>query len=153
MAAGIVLASNTQTSSLSAIFVASLLTSPKLPALIALNSKRLGCNYQILVSFLKRHKVSYIPSYAGLFVFAKMAGEAKSWDDEQITMGRLKEVGVLVSAGRGYHGPEKEMGWMRVGFAVEKSRLEKALRRMEAIYMESDGETVMIDDKMNGTPA
>ena len=74
-----------------------------------------------------------------------MAREAKSWDDEQAVVQRLKDVGVLVSAGRGYHGPEKEMGWMRVGFAVERSQLEEALRRAEAVYTERDKSYIAID--------
>jgi aspartate/methionine/tyrosine aminotransferase len=64
-----------------------------------------------------------------------MAREAQSWADEQATVEKFKNVGVLVSAGRGYHCPEKEIGWIRVGFAVEKSRLEEALRRAESIYV------------------
>ncbi len=80
-----------------------------------------------------------------------MAGEAKSWEDEQAVVQRLKEVGVLVSAGRGYHGPEKEMGWMRVGFAVDKSTLEEALRRTESMLMKADGEIVKIDENVKET--
>ena len=80
-----------------------------------------------------------------------MAGEAKSWEDEQAAVQRLKKVGVLVTAGRGYHGPEKEIGWMRVGFAVDKSNLEEALRRMEAVFMKADGEIVEIDENVKET--
>ena len=73
-----------------------------------------------------------------------MARDAQSWDDETAVMQRLKDVGVLVSGGRGYHGPETEVGWMRVGFAIEKPRLEEALSRAERIYDDSyvanDGE-------------
>ena len=49
-------------------------------------------------------------------------------------MQKLKDVGVLVSPGRGYHVPETNKGWMRVGFAVEKPRLEEALRRMATVF-------------------
>lgn len=133
MVASLVLASNTQTSSLSAICVSALLTSAKLPALIALNSERLATNCRILTKFLTRHKIPYIPSYAGLYVFARIAQDARSWEDEQASVQRFKDVGVLLSGGRGYHCSENQMGWMRVGFAVKKSRLEEALRRVESI--------------------
>ena len=42
---------------------------------------------------------------------------------------RVKDVGVLVSGGRGLHGPETEVGWMEVGFATEKPCLEEALNQ------------------------
>ena len=112
-----------------------LLTSPKLPSLLALNSELLADNLQILKSFFTRHDITHIPSYAGLYVFAKMAKDAHSWEEEESSVQRLKEAGVLVSAGRGYHGPQSEMGWMRVGFAVEKSLLEEAVKRMDEVYI------------------
>lgn len=74
-----------------------------------------------------------------------MAREARTWDDEQAVIQRLKEIGVLVSAGRGYHASGTEMGWVRVGFAVERSKLEEALRRLEPIYAIDIDETVVLD--------
>lgn len=134
LAAGVVLASNTQTSSLSAICTTALLNSPQLPNLLALNSERLACNYRILTAFFTRRDITYLPCNAALYVFARMAKEAQSWDDELAAVQRLKDVGVLVSPGRGYRVPEIEKGWMRVGFAVTASQLREALRRMEILY-------------------
>jgi len=46
---------------------------------------------------------------------------------------KFKEAGVVVSSGRSYHGLESEKGWARVGFAVEPSQLEEAIRRMRGV--------------------
>lgn len=82
-----------------------------------------------------------------------MARDAQTWEDEQAAVQKLKSVGVLVSAGQGYHVPEANMGWMRVGFAVERPRLEEALRRAETIYGSADEGKVAIDVKARETVA
>ncbi|KAJ4357162.1 uncharacterized protein N0V89_001737 [Didymosphaeria variabile] len=133
MAVALALAANTQISALSTIFVTNLLTSPKLPSLIALNSQRLSIAYQKLTSFFKENQIPYIPCNAGLYVFAKMATKATSWDEESDVVGLLKGAGVLVSPGKAYHGPEKEKGWMRVGFSVKDTDLEKAIQRIRRV--------------------
>jgi len=76
-----------------------------------------------------------MPCNAGLFVFAKLALRATTWEEEAHMVSKLKEAGVLVSSGRGYHGPESEKGWMRVGFATEEDELEEAIRRMDSVLM------------------
>ena len=133
MAVGLALASNTTTSSLSAVFVSTLLTSSKLPELIALNSARLGKAYTALTEVLRRHNVPYIPGNAGIYVFAKIARNATSWEDEAAAVQRFREGGVLVSSGKGYHGPESEKGWARIGFAVEESAMTEALKRIDSV--------------------
>ncbi|MCJ1401065.1 hypothetical protein MMC11_004277 [Xylographa trunciseda] len=134
MAVGLALAANTQTSALASVFVTALLTSQELPSLIALNSQRLAGAYQTLTDFFNRYKIPYIPCYAGIYVFARIAPNAQSWEDEAIAVRKFKDEGVLVSASRGYHGPENDKGWARICFAVESSKLEKAIRRMERVY-------------------
>lgn len=51
-------------------------------------------------------------------------------------MQKLKQEGVLVSGGRGYHGPEGEKGWARIGFAIPKNQLEAALKIMDKVFRE-----------------
>ena len=131
---GLALASNTTTSSLSATFVSTLLISPSLPSLLKLNSTRLGKAYTTLTSFFHKHNIPYIPAYAGIYVFAKLAPKAAEWEDENNVVAKLKEAGVLVSAGKNYHGPEAEKGWCRVGFAVETEVLDEAIRRMDNVF-------------------
>lgn len=124
------MAANLQISALSVIFVTKLLTSAKLESLILLNRERLSKAYLTLVSFFKEHHIPYIPCNAGLYIYARMAPNATSWEDESQLAMELKEAGVLVSPGRSYHNPDSEKGWMRVGFAVEPSNLVEAIHRM-----------------------
>ena len=131
MAVGLALASNTTTSTLSSIFVSTLLNSPEVPKLLALNSDRLAQAYLSVTTVLKKHKIFYIPAYAGLYLFAKIAPNAKRWEDESSKIQTLKEAGVLVSPGKTFHGPDNEKGWARICFGIEKSKLEEALRRLD----------------------
>ena len=133
MAVGLALASNTQTSTLSSIFVSALLSSSKIPQLLKLNSERLAAAYGALSDVLKKHNIPYIPCDAGLYVFAKIAPNAVSWEDESSIVQALKDGGVIVSAGRGYHGPESEKGWARIGFAVEETKFREAIRRIDGV--------------------
>lgn len=135
MVVGLALAANTQISSLSTIFVTHLLTSPQLPSLVALNSSRLASAYEMLVAFLKKHMIPYIPCNAGLYVLARLAPDAQSWADEAAMATKCKDAGVLLSPGRAYHGPEDAKGWMRIGFSVETSVLQEALRRLESVLV------------------
>ena len=131
MAVGLALASNTTTSTLSSIFVSTLLNSPEVPKLLALNSDRLAQAYLSVTTVLKKHNIFYIPAYAGLYLFAKIAPNAKRWEDESSKIQTLKEAGVLVSPGKSFHGPDNEKGWARICFGIEKSKLEEALRRLD----------------------
>lgn len=130
MAVGLALAANTQLSALTTIFVTSLLTSPELPRLIALNSQRLAHAYETLTAFLRDQGIPYHPCNAGLYIYVKIAPRATTWEEEAEVVSKLKSEGVLVSSGRAYHGPESEKGWARVGFAVQEHQLQEAIRRM-----------------------
>lgn len=85
----------------------------------------------MITSFFKRHRIEYKPANAGLYILAKLAPEAKTWDDEARVVQTLKDAGVIVNLGKLYHLDEKEKGWARVLFAVEQSELREGLRRME----------------------
>ncbi|KAI9792514.1 MAG: hypothetical protein M1816_002034 [Peltula sp. TS41687] len=127
--AAVALAGNMMMPSFSAIATTALLKSPRLPDLIRLNSERLGEAYKMVTSFFKRHGIEYIPANAGLFILAKLAPEAKTWEDEAKTVKTLNDAGVLVSPGKTIHVSEK--GWVRMIFAVDPSVLKEALRRIE----------------------
>lgn len=118
-------------SSLSTIATTALLKSSSLSDLIKLNSERLGESYKVITSFFKRHRIEYKPANAGLYILAKLAPDAKTWDDEARVVQSLKDAGVLVNPGKAYHLDEKEKGWARVLFAVEPSVLREGLRRLE----------------------
>jgi len=66
---------------------------------------------------------------------ARLAPMAETWEDETAMIVRLREIGLLVSPGRIYHFIEK--GWARVSFALEKTVLEEALRRMHSALKSS----------------
>ncbi|MCJ1271570.1 hypothetical protein MMC22_011472 [Lobaria immixta] len=129
---GVALASSTQTSSLSSVFVAALLTSPKLPSLMAMNKRRLAESYQIVAAALRQWNVEFIPAHAGLFVFAKLAKEIRTWEEEAIAVERLKESGVLVGSGRAFHVMEGEKGWMRMTFALPEDMLRAGLKKVQS---------------------
>ena len=131
MQVGLALASNTTTSSLSSIFVSSLLTSSEVPKLLQLNSERLGKAYAALTRVLQKHKIHYVPACQGLYLFARISPDATSWDEESVAIAKFRDAGVLISGGRGYHGPESEKGWARIGFAIEQQSMEEALRRID----------------------
>lgn len=80
-----------------------------------------------MTEFLDRHGITYIPVTAGLFVFARLNPDAKTWEDEAATVAGLANAGVLVSPGRAYHGVEHEKGWARITFAVEPAELRAGL--------------------------
>lgn len=80
--------------------------------------------------FLKAHEIQYVPSYAGLSVFARLAPNANSPSDEQEMVATFKRHGVLVAAGSSFHPPGNEFGWARISFAVERESLETALGKM-----------------------
>ncbi|KAJ4390994.1 hypothetical protein N0V93_004593 [Gnomoniopsis smithogilvyi] len=131
MAVGLALAANTQISVLTSIFVTSLLSSPDLPSLIALNSERLASAYKQITTFFKNERIAYLPCNAGLYLYVKLVPYAVTWDDEANVVSQFREAGVLVSPGRAFHGPDSEKGWVRMGFAVHPIQLQEAIKRMK----------------------
>lgn len=152
MAAGLALASYPQTSALASTFVSALLSSPKLPDLLSLNSRRLAEGYSTVTNLLKKHHLEYVPSYAGLYVFAKIVPNAGSWDEESRLVNKLKDEGVLVSAGKSFHGPEQEKGWARIGFAVPKQQLDDAVRVMDRVFEDEATLRKQTEDISNQKP-
>lgn len=121
----------TEISSLAAVATAGLLTSEKLPQLIAKNSERLAKAYMTVTAWLEEHRLSYLPASYGLYIFARLAPGAQTWADEDQMIRAARESGVLVSSGRSFHAPEHQKGWARIVIAVDPVTLVKALRRLE----------------------
>ncbi|KAK2743525.1 hypothetical protein FQN57_004822 [Myotisia sp. PD_48] len=128
---GLTIAPNTQISSLSTIFATALLSSPRLPFLISLNSARLAESYMLITSFFVRHGIKYIPVNAGLNIFARLAPWARTWEDEDEMVRKIRDVGITVCAGGNYHRMPKEKGWARLSFSVGHEVLLEALQRIE----------------------
>ncbi|EAW11041.1 aminotransferase gliI [Aspergillus clavatus NRRL 1] len=136
MHVALALASNTETSSLSAVASTALLTSTRLPELLQVNRERLWEAYTVMTDFLKKHQILYIPVNSAPFLFARLAPYAESWEQEKATIDRLKQAGVVVSGGKAYHVNEDEKGWARLTFALERTRLEEAIKRMQTVLGE-----------------
>ncbi|KAM5458408.1 hypothetical protein MaudCBS49596_000321 [Microsporum audouinii] len=129
---GLANAPNARITPASHAFAASLLSSPRLPILIALNSAGLAECYMLITSFFVRHGIKYIPVNAGLSIFARLAPNARSRDDEAEFVQLLKNAGVMVNnAGGSFHKTFKEKGWVRISFSVEPHQLHEALGRIE----------------------
>lgn len=141
MAVGATLAANTQTSSLSSIATEALLGSPCLPTLLRLNKERLGAAYKKLTEFFLSCGIEFVPVDAGLYVFARVAPAAKTWEDEAAVVARMKDAGVLISRGKAYHVVEKEKGWARITFAVAPADLDKAIEAMRNVFLGKTGMT------------
>lgn len=128
---GLTLASFTETSTVSSLLVYHILTSPSLFELLEKSSVALAERYKELTDALKELDIPYMPCNASLSVFAHLAPNATTWDEEAEIAGRLRAAGVIVSAGKGYQTPE--MGWARLTFALEKSKLDEGIRRIKKV--------------------
>ena len=89
--------------------------------------ERLSLSYRAIVETLERHGVEYIPATAGLYVFARLAPEAKNLQDEICFQHRLRDSGLLVSPGRAYQIGSERLGWFRITFALEEGVLRRVL--------------------------
>ncbi|EZF31408.1 hypothetical protein H101_04974 [Trichophyton interdigitale H6] len=129
---GLINTPNSRITPASLAFATSLLSSPRLPILIALNSAGLAECYMLITSFFVRHDIKYIPVNAGLSIFARLAPNARSRDEEMEIVQHLKNAGVVVNnAGGSFHKTFKEKGWVRMSFSVEPNQLHEALGRIE----------------------
>lgn len=71
--------------------------------------------------------MEFVPATAGVFVFARLAPGVRTWEEEAEAVARLRGAGVLVGAGRGFRGGEREKGWVRIVFAGDPAELRKGL--------------------------
>lgn len=117
----------------SAEFTRTLLSSPRLPFLISMNSARLAESYIRITSFLLRHEIDYIPANIGFSIFARLAPRAKTLEDEAAMVAKFKDAGVLVYAGTDCSGVQREKGWARLSFSLDDDKLDEALGRMKVV--------------------
>jgi gliotoxin/aspirochlorine biosynthesis aminotransferase len=133
---GISLIAAKNVSSLPTIFSTALLTSSDLSTVIHLNAQRLAAAYATLTTLFRECGIQYRPANAGVFVLARLAPRAKSWEDEAHAHAAYLRAGVLVIPGRAYAMPDSEPGWMRVTFALESSYLKRGLERIKEVYQQ-----------------
>jgi aspartate/methionine/tyrosine aminotransferase len=129
--ASVGLITTTQISSLSSLATAGLLQHPDLPRLMLLNSQRLAEAYSQVTTWLTKHGFSFIPATAGVYLLARLAPHATSWDQEAEVLAEIKAAGVILAPGRSFHLRTSQKGWFRIIIAVKPHVLEEALGRME----------------------
>ncbi|KAI9647502.1 hypothetical protein NHQ30_003887 [Ciborinia camelliae] len=121
-------------STLSSLHLKSILSSPDLPKLLVMNSERLTISYKLLADSFNKWGIEYLPATEGLFIFAKLARQAKSLEEADGVFAQLAKNGVLVSPGNLYNGIPGELGWARVTFSVSVEMIEEAIVRMERVF-------------------
>ncbi|PIG79338.1 aminotransferase GliI-like protein [Aspergillus arachidicola] len=129
------LVASVHVSVLSTIFAKEVLASPQLPKLLTLSATRLAGAYTTLTTAFKATGIEYFPSYATVFVLARLAPTASTWDEEMLALRAYMQAGVAVVPGRAYHMPEGQKGWMRVTFAVSNEDLLEGIRRINRVYV------------------
>jgi gliotoxin/aspirochlorine biosynthesis aminotransferase len=139
---GVSMTSNTQVSYLSSIVVRNIFSNETfLNNIININKTRLAESYVTITTLLRRLKIQYFPASAGLYVWAKLCSDVKTWDAEAELAAELWERRVTVSAGRSYAASEP--GWYRLTFALRPYDLNKALSIIEE---------VLVNRKSSSTP-
>ncbi|KAE8320030.1 pyridoxal phosphate-dependent transferase [Aspergillus transmontanensis] len=128
------LVASVHVSVLSTVFAKEVLASPQLPKLLTLSATRLAGAYTTLTTAFKATGIEYFPSYATVFVLARLAPTATTWDEEMLALRAYMQAGVAVVPGRAYHMPEGQKGWMRVTFAVSNEDLLEGIRRINRAY-------------------
>lgn len=126
---------STHPSSISTLYLSSLLTWSQLPTLLALNPERLSLSYNILASFLRRHNINFVAPTHGLFLFARLAKKAVTIHDEKAFFQDLElRSGIKVAPGGGFSGVEKDVGWARMRFSISVGDMEEAVERLEDFF-------------------
>lgn len=127
---GCVLALQTQVSIFTALIATNTLLETSTTAeFYRNNTDRLATSYRLMTSFLIKMNISYVPSDAGVYVFAKLFRlEPVSWEDERTMLQRVRHYGVNVVAGRSYHCTSP--GWFRIAFAFPEDVMRSAFSRI-----------------------
>ncbi|KAF7617894.1 hypothetical protein AFLA_006804 [Aspergillus flavus NRRL3357] len=125
------LVASVHVSVLSTVFAKEVLALPQLPKLLTLSATRLAKAYSTLTTAFKATGIEYFPSYATVFVLARLAPNATAWDEEMLALRAYMQAGVAVVPGRAYHMPEGQKGWMQVTFAVFHEDLLEGIRTIK----------------------
>ena len=123
-------------SSLSVIEAKALLASSEFSRLLSLSRHRLAANYAMLIAFLEKLRIPYVPADAGVFVFVQLAKGIRAWSHERTMNRDLEAAGVHVSLGRSFHVHDRESGWVRICIAIDYDTLQEACGRIgKAIFV------------------
>ncbi|KAF2634811.1 PLP-dependent transferase [Massarina eburnea CBS 473.64] len=130
LVAAMSLLTTSHVNNVASLYLSSLLTWSQLPTLIALDSERLSASYRLLATTLQQWRIDFITPTHGIFVFAKVARNAKTVEDEIEFYDRLAVHGLRVGPGRLYRGVERDFGWARIRFSVSQGVMEEALGKL-----------------------
>jgi aspartate/methionine/tyrosine aminotransferase len=123
----VALSTHSQVSSLVVPFVESAALTDSMIATLCNQSRPfLEESRDIVVVFLEKRDIEFVPATAGLFIFAKLS--LSSIDSEKALEKKLSKRGIVLASGTGYHC--KEPGWFRICFSFERSKLVTALGRL-----------------------
>lgn len=87
------------TNNIASIYLSTLLTWSQLPTLLSLNAERLTASYRLLADSLRKWGINFVTPTHGIFLFAKLAKNAKNAEDEKTFYDRLALHGVKVGPG------------------------------------------------------
>ena len=132
------LLTTSHTNSIGSLYVTSLLSWSQLPTLLALNSERLTESYRVLARAFQQWGIEFVTPTDGIFVFAKLAKNARTFKDEAASFDRLAKHGVVVAPGRFFHGVETDLGWARIRFSVPVGVMTEAVERIEK-FLQAEG--------------
>ncbi|TGO47608.1 hypothetical protein BCON_0270g00050 [Botryotinia convoluta] len=132
---GAIISTYNQTSSLSALLLTHLLNSNILSSLLNKNNALLSKNYTLLSSTLNHLGIEFLPANVGFFVFAKLAKDSETWNEEAVVK-KLKEYKVMVSPGKQFGGAENEKGWARITIAVPEEDFKEGIKRIRTCFVE-----------------
>lgn len=90
----------------------------------------------MITTALRTAGAEYFPCSSAVFVMARLAPCAETWEDEAQAVRRYYQAGVILMPGQSYHMPENQKGWMRVTFAVDKAELAAAIQRIKKVFQE-----------------
>ncbi|ORX90764.1 pyridoxal phosphate-dependent transferase [Clohesyomyces aquaticus] len=130
---GLSLLTYCHTNNIASLYLSSLLAWSQLPTLLALNSERLTDSYRVLEEALHKWDVSFVPPTHGIFLFARLARNARTVEEEMEFFNRLARHGVRVSPGRYYNGVDPELaqlGWARIRFSISVKDMVTAVSRI-----------------------
>lgn len=95
----------------------------------------------MLARAFQQWNIEFVTPTDGIFVFAKLARNARTFKDEAAAFERLAEQGVVVSPGRFFHGVETDLGWARIRFSIPLGVMNVAVKRI-GLFFESEGYAV-----------
>ncbi|KAF3044289.1 hypothetical protein E8E12_004288 [Didymella heteroderae] len=119
---------------ISTLYFSSLLSSSYLPTLLALNSERLTASYRVLADWLHKRSIEFVQPTHGLFVFARLAKDLRTMEQDTSYFAQLPQTGLKVSPGHSYQGKEGELGWARIRFSIGEELMRKVVAKLDAIF-------------------